>query len=313
MFRMAPYDAHRQDAPPYRGLSHDLALEEDAMTTIATAPDTSTATPHAIDIRTRGVHHLALRVTDLDRAKVFYVDRLGFPLLMEAPGLFLFAAGGTAFAVRGPAAETDPADSFSPFRVGLDHVALACDEERELRRVAAALTAIGVENTGVKLDETLQQDYVAFRDPDGIKWEFYMAEDATAKRREQLRAVAEAYFAGLAAKDLSRIPFASGVRLHAPLAPRGADAPLVGPAALAFLEGVLPAITDVRVLDYYVNDDLTGICAEALVGIATPPATLRVADRFTVDADGRIVEQENHYDPRAVTNPAQAGQERHTY
>ena len=274
--------------------------------TTAAAPTSSATAAQAIAIRTRGVHHLALRVTDLDRAKVFYIDRLGFPLLMEAPGLFLFAAGGTAFGVRGPSAETDPADSFSPFRVGLDHVALACDDEGELRRVAAALTAAGVENTGVKRDETLQRNYVAFRDPDGIKWEFYMAEDATAARRAQLRAAAEAYFTGLAAKDLSRIPYAPDVRLHAPLAPGGADAPQVGPAALAFLEGVLPAITDVRVLDFYVSDDLTGICATALVGIASPAVTLRVADRFTIDADGRIVEQENHYDPRPITNPAHA-------
>jgi glyoxylase I family protein len=59
--------------------------------------------------------------------------------------------------------------------VGLDHVALACDDEAELRRVAGALTASGIENTGVKLDEALQRRYVAFRDPDGIKWELYMA------------------------------------------------------------------------------------------------------------------------------------------
>jgi glyoxylase I family protein len=130
--------------------------------------------PSPIAIRTPGVHHVALRVTDLARARVFYIDRLGFPLLMEAPGIFLFAAGGTAFGVRGPAEDTDPADRFTPFRVGLDHVALGCEEESELRRVAAALAAAGVENTGVKLDEVLQQLYVAFRDPDGIKWEFYM-------------------------------------------------------------------------------------------------------------------------------------------
>ena len=136
-----------------------------------TAP---TAAPPAIAIRTPGVHHVALRVTDLPRARVFYIDRLGFPLLMETPELFLFAAGGTAFGVRGPAPDTDPADSFSPFRVGLDHVAIGCTDEGELRRVAAALTAAGVENTGVKLDETLQKNYVAFRDPDGIKWELYM-------------------------------------------------------------------------------------------------------------------------------------------
>jgi len=62
-----------------------------------------------------------------------------------------------------------------PFRVGLDHVALACSEEVELERVAAALSKAGVENTGVKTDPTLNKRYVAFKDPDRIAWEFYMA------------------------------------------------------------------------------------------------------------------------------------------
>lgn len=272
---------------------------------ITTSPPPNSAqfgVPPAIAIQTPGVHHVTLRVTDLARAKVFYIDRLGFPLLIETPDLILFLAGGTAFGVRGPTADTDPADSFTPFRVGLDHVALACTDEEELRRVATGLTAAGIENTGVKMDETLKRNYVAFRDPDGIKWELYMAEDSIAKRRAQLRAVADAYFDGLASKDLSRIPYADDVRLRAPLAPGGAETTQVGPAARAFLEGVLPAVGDVSIIDYYVNDDLSGICTEALVNITSPAVTLRVVDRFTVDANGRIVEQENHYDPRGVTN-----------
>jgi hypothetical protein len=40
--------------------------------------------------------------------------------------------------------------------------------------VAAALTEAGVENTGVKFDETGGKRYVAFKDPDRIAWEFYM-------------------------------------------------------------------------------------------------------------------------------------------
>lgn len=139
-----------------------------------TAPAAPTALS-AIGIRTPGVHHVSLRVTDLTRAKVFYIERLGFPLLAETPDLLLFAAGATAIGVRGPTADTDPADAFTPFRVGLDHVALSCEDEEELHRVAAALTAAGVENTGVKRDEMLLRDYLAFRDPDGIKWELYMA------------------------------------------------------------------------------------------------------------------------------------------
>ena len=279
------------------------------MTTSAPSPALTSAqfdAPPAIAIQTPGVHHVTLRVTDLARAKVFYIDRLGFPLLMETPDLILFLAGSTAFGVRAPTADTDLADSFTPFRVGLDHVALACTDEGELRRVAIGLTAAGIENTGVKMDETLKRNYVAFRDPDGIKWELYMAEDSTAKRRAQLHAVAEAYFAGLASKDLSRIPYAEDVRLRAPLAPGGGESTQVGPAARAFLEGVLPVIGDVTILDHYVNDDLTGICTAALLSITSPRVVLRVVDRFVVDADGRIVEQENHYDPRGVTDQPSA-------
>ena len=128
-----------------------------------------------INIATPGVHHVALRVADYDRAKRFYADTLGFPIVMEVPNLFLFVAGSTAFGVRGPDARTPAGDTFSPFRVGVDHIALACSDEGELERVAGALAAAGVENTGVKLDETLGKRYVAFKDPDRIAWEFYMA------------------------------------------------------------------------------------------------------------------------------------------
>jgi uncharacterized glyoxalase superfamily protein PhnB len=64
---------------------------------------------------------------------------------------------------------------FTPFNIGLDHIAITCESEEELRRVAKGLAEAGVENTGVKLDETLQKLYVAFKDPDRIQWEFYMA------------------------------------------------------------------------------------------------------------------------------------------
>lgn len=127
-----------------------------------------------INLQTPGVHHVAIRVTDLPRARQFYIDRLGFTYLMGNDDIFLFAAGGTAFGVRGPDAATAADDRFSPFRVGLDHIALACAEEGELRRVADALSAWGIESTGVKRDPTLDKLYVAFTDPDGIKWEFYM-------------------------------------------------------------------------------------------------------------------------------------------
>ena len=87
----------------------------------------------------------------------------------------LFLAGGTAFGLRAPTEQMPAGDRFSPHRVGVDHIALACSEDTELERVAAALTAAGIENTGTKLDDALGKRYVAFKDPDRIAWEFYMA------------------------------------------------------------------------------------------------------------------------------------------
>jgi catechol 2,3-dioxygenase-like lactoylglutathione lyase family enzyme len=128
-----------------------------------------------IGVRTTGVHHVAIRCTDIARARLFYIERLGFPVLIDTPDLFIFAAGQTAFGVRGPAPTTPADDTFDPFRVGLDHIALGCDDAAELRRVADALASAGIESTGVKVDPTLGKEYVAFKDPDGVKWELYMA------------------------------------------------------------------------------------------------------------------------------------------
>ena len=129
----------------------------------------------AVDMKTSGVHHISLRVSDLERSKKFYVETLGFKHLMDAPNLSLFLAGGTAFGLRGPSEETPRGDRFNPHRLGMDHIALACTDQSELERVADALSAAGIENTGAKRDETLGKDYVAFKDPDRIAWEFYMA------------------------------------------------------------------------------------------------------------------------------------------
>ena len=129
----------------------------------------------SIRMNTAGIHHVALRVSDFARAKRFYTETLGFPVLAEVPNLLLFAAGATAIGIRGPEAQTPAGDRFDPFRVGADHIALTCGDEAELARVADALTGAGVDNTGVKTDELLGKRYVAFKDPDRIAWELYMA------------------------------------------------------------------------------------------------------------------------------------------
>jgi glyoxylase I family protein len=241
----------------------------------------------SMKLTTPGVHHLALRVSDLARSRQFYADVLGFAVVLEGPGIFLFLAGGTAVAVRGPDAATPTGDRFDPFRVGLDHVALGCRDEQELERVAAALAAAAIRNTGVKLDATLNRHYVAFKDPDGIAWEFYMAPDMA-------RQAALSYFAGLRTGALETIPFADDVRFESPLTPaiQGAG------AVQEFLRGVLPAIRDVRVLQVIADGDHVAVRFD----LDTIHGVIPAFDFFHV-VNGQIIEARPYYDPRPLVVP----------
>jgi len=124
-------------------------------------------------IQTNGLGHLALRVTDLARAKQFYSETLGFPIVLEVGDIVLVNAGGMLLGVRGGNPETAPGDTFNPFRVGLDHIALAVADPAELEGLQRQLDAAGVPNNGVEDDSTTGGRYISFYDPDGIAWELY--------------------------------------------------------------------------------------------------------------------------------------------
>ncbi|MBT32787.1 MAG: bleomycin resistance protein [Thalassobius sp.] len=127
-----------------------------------------------MNIKTPGIHHLALRVSNFERAKEFYNSKMGFQIILELPNLFIFLAGKTPIGIRGPENKTTSNDSFNPFRVGLDHLAIGCESNDELQRIANALNEHYIENTGIKHDDVLNKDYIAFKDPDRISWEYYM-------------------------------------------------------------------------------------------------------------------------------------------
>ena len=110
----------------------------------------ATAPQLGIRIQTPGIHHIALRSTDLARSRIFYIERLGFPALLEVPGMFIFRAGGTSIAICAPDANSPAADAFNPFRVGLDHIALGCADDAELQRVVDAVVRPGEIHLGVE-------------------------------------------------------------------------------------------------------------------------------------------------------------------
>jgi glyoxylase I family protein len=237
-----------------------------------------------ITMTTTGVHHVALRSTDLARSRRFYAETLGFPIVLDTPAIFLFLAGQTAIAVRGPEMETPDKDVFSPFRAGLDHLALACGDEHELQRVAVALAAANVDNTGIKLDPTLNRRYVAFKDPDRIAWELYMAPNANV-------AAVSRYFDGLQRKNLDEAPFAADIRFEGPLGPplHGAD------AVRDFLRGVFPMLTGIRVQQMLSDGDQVAVRFE----LDTVYGVIPAFDWFRL-VDGAIAETRPYYDPRPM-------------
>jgi len=128
----------------------------------------------------------------------------------------------------------------------------------------------------------------------------------TVSRREQLHTIARAYVTeGLGKKKFDAIPYDDNVILRAPLCPGGMDVPLTGKENLrqVWWAPLPDLIGHVTVLDTYVNDALTAVTCEFTLEIINPSTTLRIIDRFIVDAEGKILEQSNYFDPRNVTNP----------
>ena len=105
------------------------------------------------------------------------------------------------------------------------------------------------------------------------------------------------YFDGLAAKDMSRVPWAKDATLRTPLNPAGGESELIRgrQAILDFFSGILPAVRSLKFLNYYAGDD--GWAAGQAEISRSNGKTLDVLDAFRVEK-AEIIEQQNHYAPR---------------
>ena len=109
---------------------------------------------------------------------------------------------------------------------------------------------------------------------------------------------------GLGAKNFDAIPYHDDVELRAPLLPGGSEVPIKGKENLRTLWWApLPTLVgQTTVVETYVSKDDNSVAVEFYCEIIKPACTLRVIDRFKVDEDGKIVSQENFFDPRPVTD-----------
>ena len=60
-----------------------------------------------------------------------------------------------------------------------------------------------------------------------------------------------------------------------------------------------------QLIDRYENETETAVTVEFHCEILQVASTLRVVDRFIVNAERKILAQENFFDPKDVTNPGQ--------
>jgi hypothetical protein len=110
---------------------------------------------------------------------------------------------------------------------------------------------------------------------------------------------------GLGAKNFDAIPYDDDVVLRAPICPGGSATPLEGKENLRNVWWApLPSLVGkVDFIDSYVNESNTAITVEFHCEIINPSCVLRVVDRFIINEQGKIIEQENFFDPRGITNP----------
>lgn len=123
----------------------------------------------------KGIHHVAIIVSDITRSKAFYSETLGLSIIAETYRQkrdswkldLALPDGGQLEIFTIPGAPVRPS---YPEAQGLRHLAFAVED------VAAAvksLTAAGVSCEPIRVDELTARKFTFFADPDGLPLEIY--------------------------------------------------------------------------------------------------------------------------------------------
>ena len=124
-------------------------------------------------VKTTGVHHIRITVTDPAKSAAFY-GLLGFEKMMDFPDGQLVTNGTIILGLRtGPGdSRAVPGDRFDPNKVGLDHLSLLVGSREDLDTLAGLCKTQGVPcGEVVDFGEQFRFYVLMVEDPDGIQVE----------------------------------------------------------------------------------------------------------------------------------------------
>jgi catechol 2,3-dioxygenase len=111
------------------------------------------------------VRHAGLKVADLERTRAFYVDALGFNVMLQTDVLMLISAGGYHHDMSFWARESRGGEPAPPQATGLDHIAFLYPDKATL---ADALRRLADVDCPIEyISEFPAHVGVHVRDPDG--------------------------------------------------------------------------------------------------------------------------------------------------
>ncbi len=119
-------------------------------------------------------HHIAIIVSDYEKAREFYVEKLGFSLVREVwreeqqDYLRMLRLGQTCLELF--VKPDAPERVTNPEAMGLRHLAFHVENVEE---AAAWLNDMGIETEPIRVDKVNGGRFTFFRDPDGLPLELH--------------------------------------------------------------------------------------------------------------------------------------------
>ena len=107
------------------------------------------------------IHHVAIIVSDYEKSREFYVNKLGFAVIREN---YRPDRGDWKLDLKRPQRVTNPE------AYGLRHLAFHVEN---VEQTVAELNALGIETEPIRWDEFTGKRMTFFKDPDGLPLEIH--------------------------------------------------------------------------------------------------------------------------------------------